>query len=182
MSNIRLAPVSEVIFDEASISRFRQNYRKAFGASHSKDILYESVSAGSKYQGVEHWLPFFHDKLETIFDYLAEATVTLDDNIEAARTSRWEVIIDQFQSRKGNLDQKNRLDTVYKPIEPEQLYLNENDWKFALSSRTVLQFSPFPQTPGPNIIDAGGTIGKNFSIERQVENINIFKSLASSIK
>ena len=182
MSNLRLAPISEVIFEEASISRFRQNYRKAFGASHSKDNLYESVSAGTKYQGVEHWLPFFHDKLETIFDYLADATVTLDDNIEAARTSRWEVIIDQFQSRKENLEQKNRLDTVYKPIEPEQLYLNENDWKFALSSRTVLQFSPFPQTPGPNIKDAGGTIGKNFSIERQMENMNIFNSLASYIK
>ena len=182
MSNIRLSPVSEVILDEASISRFRQNYRKEFGASHSKDNLYESVSAGTKYQGVEHWLPFFHEKLETIFDYLADATVTLDDNIEAARTSRWEVIIDQFQSRKENLEQKNRLDTVYKPIEPEQLYLNENDWKLALSSRTVLQFSPFPQTPGPNIKDAGGMIGKNFSIERKMENMNIFNSLASYIK
>ena len=182
MANLRLAPISEVIFEEASISRFRQNYRKAFGASHSKDNLYESVSAGNKYQGVEHWLPFFHDKLETIFDYLADATVTLDDNIEAARTSRWEVIIDQFQSRKENLEQKNRLDTIYKPIEPEQLYLNENDWKFALSSRTVLQFSPFPQTPGPNIKDAGGMIGRNFSVERQVENMNIFNSLASYIK
>ena len=182
MANLRLAPISEVIFEEASISRFRQNYRKAFGASHSKDNLYESVSAGTKYQGVEHWLPFFHDKLETIFDYLTDATVTLDDNIEAARTSRWEVIIDQFQSRKENLEQKNRLDTIYKPIEPEQLYLNENDWKFALSSRTVLQFSPFPQTPGPNIKDAGGMIGRNFSVERQVENMNIFNSLASYIK
>ena len=182
MANLRLAPISEVIFEEASISRFRQNYRKAFGASHSKDNLYESVSAGTKYQGVEHWLPFFHDKLETIFDYLTDATVTLDDNIEAARTSRWEVIIDQFQSRKENLEQKNRLDTIYKPIEPEQLYLNENDWKFALSSRTVLQFSPFPQTPGPNIKDAGGMIGRNFSIERQMENMNIFNSLASYIK
>ena len=182
MANLRLAPISEVIFEEASISRFRQNYRKAFGASHSKDNLYQSVSAGTKYQGVEHWLPFFHDKLETIFDYLTDATVTLDDNIEAARTSRWEVIIDQFQSRKENLEQKNRLDTVYKPIEPEQLYLNENDWKFALSSRTVLQFSPFPQTPGPNIKDAGGMIGRNFSVERQVENMNIFNSLASYIK
>ncbi len=182
MPNIRLVPVSEVIFDEASISRFRQNYRKEFGASHSKDLLYESVSAGNKYQGVEHWLPFFHEKLETIFDYLPRATVTLDNNIDAARTSRWEVIIDQFQSRKENLDQKSKLDSVYKPIEPDLLYLNESDWKFALSSRAVLQFSPFSQTPGPNVQDAGSTIGKNFSIERQADNINIFNALSSYIK
>ena len=124
----------------------------------------------------------FYEKLETIFDYLPDATVTLDDNIDAARTSRWEVIMDQFHSRRENLNQKNRLDSVYKPIEPEQLYLNKSDWNYALSSRAVVQFSPFPQTPGPNVKNAGSTIGKNFSIERQTENINIFRSLASYIK
>ena len=69
MRDIRLAPASEVFLDEASITRFRKNYRKEFGASHSNDTLYESVSAGNKYQGVEHWLPFFHEKLETLFNY-----------------------------------------------------------------------------------------------------------------
>ena len=182
MLKVKLSPVSEVIFDEASIARFRKNYRKEFGASHTKDILYESVSAGNKYQGVEHWLPFFHDELETIFDYLPGSTVTLDDNIDAARTSRWEVILDQFQSRKENLEQKNRLDSVYKPIEPEKLYLNESEWIFSLSSRKVLQFSPFSLTPGPDILDAGSSIGKNFSIERQNENTNIFSALSSYIK
>ena len=100
MRDMRLAPASEVILDEASITRFRQNYRKEFGASHSNDILYESVSAGNKYQGIEHWLPFFHEKLETLFDYLPEVTVTLDDNIDVARKFRWELIIDHFQSRQ----------------------------------------------------------------------------------
>ena len=182
MQSIRLVPVSEVIFDEESISRFRKNYRKEFGASHSKDILYENVSMGNKYQGVEHWLPFFHEKLETIFDYLPKATVTLDDNVDLARTSRWEVIINQFQSRKENLNQKSKLDSIYKPIEPEQLYLTENEWKLALNSRSVLQFSPFPQIPDSNVTDAGCKIGKNFSVERKVKNINIFNKLASYIK
>ena len=182
MRDIRLAPASEVFLDETSIARFRQNYRKEFGASHSNDILYESVSAGNKYQGVEHWLPFFHEKLETLFDYLPEATVTLDDNVEVARNSRWEVVIDQFQSRQENLDQKSRLDSIYKPIEPDKLYLNESEWNLALSSRKALLFSPFPQTSGAKTLDAGSTIGKNFSVERQMENINIFSALSSYIK
>jgi transcription-repair coupling factor (superfamily II helicase) len=145
-------------------------------------LLYESVSAGNKYQGVEHWLPFFHEKLETLFDYLPEATVTLDDNVEVARNSRWEVVIDQFQSRQENLDQKSRLDSIYKPIEPDKLYLNESEWNLALSSRKALLFSPFPQTSGAKTLDAGSTIGKNFSVERQMENINIFSALSSYIK
>ena len=168
--------------DEDSISRFRQNYRKEFGAANSNDTLYESVSAGSKYQGIEHWLPFFHENLETLFDYLPDVVVTLDDNIDASFTARWEVIADQFQSRKENLDQQSRLASVYKPINPGALYLPEDDWKNAFSSRKVLQFNSFTQTLSSNSIDAGGSIGRNFSVERKLENINIFSALSDFIK
>ena len=34
------------------------------------DLLYEAVSEGRRYPGMEHWLPLFHDRLETLFDYL----------------------------------------------------------------------------------------------------------------
>ena len=69
---VDLAPVTEVILDEAAITRFRQNYRIEFGTAGTDDPLYEAVSAGRKHQGMEHWLPFFHDRLETLFDYLPD--------------------------------------------------------------------------------------------------------------
>ena len=56
---IELAPVSEVILDEQAITRFRQNYRIAFGAAGTDDPLYEAVSAGRKHAGIEHGLAFF---------------------------------------------------------------------------------------------------------------------------
>ena len=34
------------------------------------DPLYEAVSEGRRHPGMEHWLPLFHDRLETLFDYL----------------------------------------------------------------------------------------------------------------
>jgi transcription-repair coupling factor (superfamily II helicase) len=43
---VELAPVSEVILDDAAITRFRQNYRIEFGAAGTDDPLYEAVSAG----------------------------------------------------------------------------------------------------------------------------------------
>jgi len=79
LKTIELAPVSEVILDEAAITRFRQNYRVEFGAGGADDPLYEAVSAGRKHAGMEHWLGFFHERLETIFDYLPQAAVVLDD-------------------------------------------------------------------------------------------------------
>ena len=80
------------------------------------DPLYESVSAGRKHQGVEHWLPFFHDGLETLFDYLPKATITVDDQVTAARLSRWDTIVDQYETRKIAMDQKSRLIRFINPF------------------------------------------------------------------
>ena len=179
---IELAPVSEVILDDAAIRRFRQNYRIEFGAARTDDPLYEAVSTGRKHQGVEHWLPFFHDALETLFDYLPNATVTIDDQVDAARLSRWDTIVDQFETRKIAMEQKLRADTVYKPIAPELLYLDDASFTAAMATNRVLHFNPLAQASGPGVVDAGGRIGRNFSPERQLENISLFGALAGYIK
>ncbi len=179
---VELAPVSEVILDEPAILRFRQNYRIAFGAGGSDDPLYEAVSAGRKHQGMEHWLPFFHERLETLFDYLPGATVVQDDQLDPARVSRWEGIQDQYETRKHALDQRNRLDSVYKPVPPDQLYLEDPAWDDALSGARVLKLHPLPQASGPGVVDAGGRIGRNFAPERQQESVSLFGALADHVK
>ncbi|MEQ8291988.1 MAG: transcription-repair coupling factor [Roseovarius sp.] len=182
LSRVELAPVSEVILDEAAITRFRQNYRIEFGAAGTDDPLYEAVSAGRKHAGIEHWLPFFHEKLETLFDYLPGAPVTMDDQVEAARLSRWDTVQDQYEARRHALEQKQRAETIYKPVPPEQLYLDDEAWGAAVADRRRLAFSPLAKSPGPNIIDAGGRIGRNFSPERQQESISLFGALKDHIE
>ncbi|MFV1464068.1 MULTISPECIES: transcription-repair coupling factor [unclassified Phaeobacter] len=182
LSVVELAPVSEVILDEAAVTRFRQNYRIEFGAAGTDDPLYEAVSAGRKYQGIEHWLPFFHERLETLFDYLPSATVTLDDQVTPARLARWDSIADQYETRKIAMAQKGRMDTVYKPVPPGLLYLDDAAWEAAIADHRVIQFHPLPQASGPGVIDAGGRIGRNFSPERQLENVSLFSALADHIK
>ncbi|WP_170759726.1 transcription-repair coupling factor [Ruegeria lacuscaerulensis] len=178
---VELAPVSEVILDDAAITRFRQNYRIEFGAAGTDDPLYEAVSAGRKHQGVEHWLPFFHEKLETLFDYLPGATISLDDQVTPARLARWDSIEDQYETRRLALENRSRMDTVYKPTPPGLLYLDDTAWERAVGDRRVMQFSPLPQASGPGVIDAGGRIGRNFAPERQQESISLFGALASHI-
>ncbi len=179
---VELAPVSEVILDEAAITRFRQNYRIEFGAAGTDDPLYEAVTAGRKHAGIEHWLPFFHETLETLFDYLPGASVCLDDQVTPARLSRWEGIVDQYETRRHALEQKARLDSVYKPAPPGLLYIDDAAWDAALGARRVLQFHPLPQPSGPNVVDAGGRIGRNFSPERQQESVSLFGAVADHIK
>ncbi len=182
LDRVELAPVSEVILDEEAIRRFRQNYRIEFGAAGTDDPLYEAVSAGRKHAGVEHWLPFFHERLEGLFDYLPGATITLDEQVTPQRLARWDSIADQYETRHLALSQKSRGDTVYKPVAPGLLYFDDAAWTAAVANRRVLQFAALPQATGPGVIDAGGRIGRNFAPERQQENINLFSALKDHIQ
>ena len=179
---IELAPVSEVILDEAAVTRFRQNYRLEFGAAGTDDPLYEAISAGRKHQGAEHWLSFFHDHLETLFDYLPDAAITLDDQVTPTRLARWDTIVDQYETRRLAMLNRSKMDSVYKPAPPQGLYLDDAAWEAAVSGRRVVQFRALAQSTGPGVVDAGGRIGRNFSPERQQENISLFGALAAHIK
>ena len=182
LTTIDIAPVSEVILDEAAIARFRQSYRTEFGTGGSDDPLYEAVSAGRKHQGMEHWLPFFHARLETVFDHVPEASVMLDDQITPMRLSRWTGIEDQYDARREAMGAKGRIDTVYKPCAPGLLYLDDAAWEAALADRRVVQLQPLAQSPGPGVLDAGGRAGRSFAAERQQENISLFKTLAEHLR
>jgi transcription-repair coupling factor (superfamily II helicase) len=179
---VELAPVSEVILDEAAITRFRQNYRIEFGAAGTDDPLYEAISAGRKHQGAEHWLPFFHDGLETLFDYLPGATITLDDQTTAARLARWDSIADQYETRRLAMLNRSRMDSVYKPCPPQGLYLDDEAWLLASQDHRIVQFNPLPQPTGYHVLDAGARIGRNFAPERQQESISLFEALATHVK
>ncbi len=182
LSMVEFAPMSEIILDETAITRFRQNYRVEFGAGGSDDPLYEAVSAGRKHQGMEHWLPFFHLRLESLFDYLPKASVMLDDQVTAARLSRWTGIADQYDTRRDAMAARARMDSVYKPVAPGLLYLDDAAWDTALSEHRVIQLSPLPQSPGPGVVDAGGRLGRSFAPERQQENVSLFKSLSDHLQ
>ncbi len=181
LTSIDLAPVSEIIMDEAAITRFRQNYRIEFGAAGSDDPLYEAISAGRKHQGAEHWLPFFHEKLETLFDYLPDASIVLDAQITAARLARWDAIEDQYETRREAMSAKSRMDTVYKPCPPNLLYLDDAGFSGAIKGHRVIQLNPLPQSTGMGVLDGGGRIGRNFAPERQQQDVNLFKELSDHI-
>ncbi|QDC09829.1 transcription-repair coupling factor [Oceanicola sp. D3] len=182
LTRVELSPASEVVLDEAAITRFRQNYRIEFGAAGSDDPLYEAVSAGRKHAGFEHWLPLFHESLDTFFDYLPDASVMLDDQFTPARLARWEGIVDSYENRREAAAVKARMGGSYKAAPPAQLYLDDSAWEAAMQRRRVIQLSPLPQGTGPGVLDAGGRIGRNFSPERQQETVSLFGALKTHVE
>ena len=84
VQRLTLMPISEVAFGGEAEKRFRSSYLETFGPATSEDALYEAVSAGQRYPGMEHWLPLFHERLETLFDYVPDAPVSFDHLAEQA--------------------------------------------------------------------------------------------------
>ncbi|WP_423210551.1 transcription-repair coupling factor [Paracoccus yeei] len=181
LDHLDLAPMSEVILDEAAITRFRQNYRAEYGGG-ANDPLYEGISAGRKMAGMEHWLPWFHDRLESLLSYLPEASVVADDHLDQVRDARLHTIREQFDARREALARKGGTDTVYRPVPPRAMFPDEAEWADWLKPHRVLRLSVLPQPPGPGVLDAGGRVGRNFAPERQAEKGNLFKALADHVR
>jgi transcription-repair coupling factor (superfamily II helicase) len=182
---VSLLPASEAPLNADSISRFRSGYVATFGAA-GDDPLYESISAGRKTVGAEHWLPLFYDHLDTVFDYLPRCLVLLGHQAEESKTARLELVRDYFDTREQFRRQKDDKNAIkgppYKPLKPESLYLTDADWKAVLGRNIVRDFTPFQAPESTTSVDAGGRQGRDFAPERQGGNLNVFQAAADHIK
>jgi transcription-repair coupling factor (superfamily II helicase) len=178
-----LRPVSEAVLDEASIARFRTGYREAFGAVPGDDPLYAAVSAGRPHPGLEHWLPLFYDDVETLFDYLPEAPVTLDHQAEDSCQARLETIVDFYQARLNLQAARETGGWPYRPLPPERLYLDGPEWQARLAARPGGQMWPFgaPEDAAPGstieVRDAGGRRRHDFAEARAAADGRLYDAV-----
>ncbi len=178
-----LVPVSEAPLDDDAVRRFRSAYVAAFGAVTEADPLYEAISEGRRYPGMEHWLPLFHERLETLFDHLADpALLVLDHLAQDSCDSRLELIADHYQARERERQRtleapEGLAPPPYKPLAPDALYLTAADWRNELAKHPVRLFTPYQQPPSPTCLDGGATLCRNFAGERAAGE-NVFDALA----
>ncbi|HTQ33989.1 MAG TPA: transcription-repair coupling factor [Stellaceae bacterium] len=179
LDRLDLKPVSEVLLDEPAIHRFRTRYRELFGNVGSDDALYESISAGRRYAGMEHWLPLYYERLETLFDYLPDAAVSFDYQSEEARAHRLESIADFYAARQSIAASgaSNAAAPLYRPVTPERMFIGNDEWRGLLAERSVVQLSPFAAPEGERAVDAGARPAKSFAAERADPKINLFEAV-----
>lgn len=177
LKEVSLKPVSEALLDKDSISRFRTGYLETFGAP-GGDPLYDTISAGGRRAGMEHYLPLFYPGLATVFDYLpANTAIALDHLAREAREERLAMIRDSFEAR-ANAERKGH----YHPLEPLRLYIDDAEWAQALAVRATRRFSGFNEAEGEAVIDMGARAGRNFSAERKLDSVNLFEATVDHAK
>ncbi|WP_210238676.1 transcription-repair coupling factor [Cohaesibacter sp. CAU 1516] len=184
LREIELVSASEVVLTDEAVSSFRRRYTASFGASTRDDMLYQAVSEGRRYQGIEHWLPFFNDDLESLFDFTEDAPVLLDPLSDDAIGERMDLVQDHYLARKEGMESGLEQSVPYKPIEPSLLYLDKEEWTSRLGTQTRIRMSPFdvPPTGVETIIDLGGKQGRTFAAERSADNVNVFDAVIEHIK
>ncbi|MCZ2204292.1 transcription-repair coupling factor [Bartonella sp. A05] len=182
-TEIFLQPMSEIILTSEFISRFKSNYIRAFGHPKKNDMLYEAISQGRRFSGMEHWLPFFYENLDSFFDYCGNLPVVFDHLVEEVLSERYCLVEDYYSARKEReSDEENSFS--YHPIEPNLLYLTpEQVFARAQQSGQCIDFSPFsvPKTVGKTVIHANVTPGYDFVQERNAPDKNVFSSVVDHI-
>ncbi|MCO5065624.1 MAG: transcription-repair coupling factor [Rhizobiaceae bacterium] len=178
-----LQAMSEVQLTPQSISRFRRAYIEAFGAPTPGDALYTAVSEGRRFAGMEHWLPFFYERLETLFDYLPDGPVILDHLAREALAERHELILDHYEARRRQGDPSLKDAAPYKPVAPGLIYLSPEEVASSLADRQAVEFTPFdaPFASGRALHHAGAKAGRSFAEERADPNANVFEVAARHI-
>ncbi|HZR74174.1 transcription-repair coupling factor [Bradyrhizobium sp.] len=182
MRSLDLVPISEFQLTTETIRRFRMGYVAAFGAPERDDQLYEAVSEGRRHPGMEHWLPLFQDRLDTLFDYLGDAPIAIEPQSEDAAVERFKQIADYYEARREALEHPAG-GAIYKPLSPDRLYLTEDEWKQRRQEAALARLTPFAVPDGStDVVDAGARQGRSFAPERNDSTVNVFEAVVGHVQ
>jgi len=181
MRSLDLVPISEFQLVTETIRRFRMGYTAEFGAPDRDDQLYQAVTEGRRHPGMEHWLPLFQERMDTLFDYLGDAVVAIEPQGEDAARERFKQIADYYEARRDALEHPN-TGAIYHPLPPDRLYLTEDEWQKRLGEAPLARFTPFAVPEHANVFDAGARQGRNFAPERNDSAVNVFEAVVAHIR
>ena len=180
LREVLVYPASEIALNDKTIENFRINFNKKFGSQKEKIKIYESISEGISYPGMEHWLPFFYNKTNTIFDYTDDPIIILDHLYENSLEDFLLTVNDHFQSRKEYDENKlSKIENKYFSIEPSYLYQEKEEYEKNLASKNCVQISPFKK---PNAKNLNGKVSSKYSnVKSQRNDSSSYEGLKKDI-
>lgn len=126
-------PAREYPLNEEDIQRFRRQWRTHFSGNAQKSPIFQEVSQGHPFGGIEYYLPLFFEKMSTIFDYLPENSVVVRTEDTAQHL---ETLWQQLDTRYDQLGHD-----ILRPIlPPSQLCLAQDEFFQCLKAFTHIIF------------------------------------------
>ncbi len=175
--------MSEVLLNDETIRRFRARYTATFGGNTVDDPLYGAVSAGQRFPGVEHWLPFFYEHLSRLARLHRRRALHLrrpgargvrrapDADRRLLRGARAGATAEEDRGRRARRTSRCRR---------EQLYEVGAD-PYALAGGQVRPAHRRSCRPTRRTVeDAGGQLAPSFAAERQAQDVNLFEAVVDA--
>lgn len=177
LKKIEFSPVSEVLFTDEALTRFRTKFIESFGAP-SGDPTYEAARSRIRKQGIENWLALFHSQLDTVFDYLpGNALIALDNNAMEATKERFNQAEDYYSARVDAAGDQS----VAKVLAPGALYLTPDHISAGIRRFQSARFISLDVDPVSGALSLDAQMGRDFAPER-VSGENVFDSVVSHIR
>ncbi len=172
LTALELAPVSEILFSDAVLSAFRERYLATLGAP-AGDPIYEAARARIRRPGLEAWLPLFHVRLDTLFDYLGEAPLVGMAHLAAEAAHERLAQASDYHAARLEAAGERRDARV---LPPDALHLGKEELAANLRAQALARFSA--GDPGPAALDLGARPGRDFAPERTAPDTNVFEAAA----
>lgn len=181
IEKLEILPANEILFTEEYIENFKKNFIKNFG--HKKDDpLFLAISESRKYGGMENYLPLFYSKIESIFDYAQNATITFENLANAALSERDAAITDAYEARKYAAQNTAFKEGNYNVLEPEQLYISEVEFGKIIANCTRVNFSFFEKaSTEKNEIKTNYAAILNYASESKIQHRSAFEILKDKL-
>ena len=183
IESLFLSPFLEIPFDKLGIKKFKENYKRLYGSVIKDDPMYDSIIEQTRYSGMEHWLPLFANNLETIFDYLPKAIITISKITKDVLLNRFKEINENYINRLESIESFNEKNQYRKPLSPEKMYLTDTELKKIISSRFGFELFPFKTDNNlEKKLSFGCINSKDFTIERNDNNLDLISEVKKYIK
>ena len=163
-----------------AIHRFRSRYREQFGATGTTT---RSTNRSAPAGAMSAWsigCRCITSELETLFDYLPGRPVVARPPGRGGRAATGSTRSPISTRRASNVTAGARAGApVYRPVPPEQLYLDADEWRAALRGRAPscsCRRSPPPRAPA-DAVRCRRPPARNFAAERADPNVNLFEAV-----
>lgn len=182
IKQVRIPIASEIILNEKSINLFKSRYKKFFGSVCLNDEIINSVSGGIFHQSIYHFLPYFHEKMSTFFDYIPNnSNIFFFENYKFNIKNYYDDLNFYYNTRFENIN--NKAENTMRPIPINELYLPVVELEKNIESYTSFDVSKLIRNEENLNIEFSLTRVDDFTNERvSGENIvNKIRDLCKSV-
>ena len=139
IEEIKLLPAKEFNFTQQGIDLFRQKFKEYFGSDARNSHIYQAVSEKQSVGGLEYYLPLFHSKLTTLFEYLPHNTLFFDfSDAQKNLENSLEQIHQEYQERY----QIGQHNPDFPLLKPEEIILNKVEFLTAIKPYHRITLEP----------------------------------------